>query len=124
MSWDWPYMIAFVGALIPGIVGVLGWWNERRKGNLDLMTASNTSAVALLQVAQARLKEVEDDLAQADAQYDAERNRRRDCEDSLAEEKRSAKSYASKVKEMEIIIANLDEQVKQLKETMKGDTTK
>lgn len=115
MNWEWPYIIALVGALIPGILGVLGWLNERRKGSIDLMTLSHTSTIQLLQAAQERLKNVENELQALDVQYDAEKARRREYEDNLAEERRQVKDYLAKIKELEALIASLEKQVADLK---------
>lgn len=111
MNWEWPYIIALVGALIPGILGVLGWVNERRKGSIDLMTLSHTSTIQMLQAAQERLKDVETELQTLDERYDAEKMRRREYEDTLAEERRQAKAYLEKIKELEALITNLEKQV-------------
>jgi septal ring factor EnvC (AmiA/AmiB activator) len=104
--------------LIPGLLGLLSWLNERRKGNIDLLTMSHSSAITLLQAAQTRLKIVEDELSSLDAQYDKEKARRREIEDSLAEERRLIKEYSEKIKELKEHIAALEAQIKELKDKL------
>ena len=80
MNWEWPYVIAIVGTLVPGILGVLGWMNERRKNNADITDINQKTAINMISLLTSRNKDLEDDLDKCETENDELRKKIKESE--------------------------------------------